>query len=418
MNLNPVILAIPMYFTLMAVELVYESITRRRTYRLHDAVTNISTGTLQQLTGTFIKLFKIGIYTIVYEKWALFHLEPNTLNFIILFVLWDLCYYWEHRMAHEISLFWGGHVVHHQSEDFNLSVALRQTSTGFIWGLPFYLPLALMGFHPVHFVLAGGFNLLYQFWIHTEHIGKLPRWFEFVFNTPSHHRVHHGRDPKYIDKNYAGVLIIWDRLFGTFKEEEERPHYGITKPLRSWNPVYANFAHYIDLARAVPKARSLGDALRILFKRPGWMPDYLGGYLAPQPVDERSFRKYDVEAAREINLYVLVQFLAALAINSLYFFKSETFPFPFKVGFALWIVWTTLMFGFLFEKKDRRLGALELLRLLAMPLGAWWAVQIGLEVPQVLRLSLAVFAGASALALLRIWKSLPSAEKVAPISSR
>ena len=138
MNLNPVILAIPMYFTLMAVEIIYESITKRKTYRLNDAITNISTGTLQQLTGTFLKIIKIGIYTLVFEHFALFRIEPSWASFWILFILWDLCYYWEHRMAHEVSLFWGGHSVHHQSEDFNLSVALRQSSTAMIWGFPFF----------------------------------------------------------------------------------------------------------------------------------------------------------------------------------------------------------------------------------------------------------------------------------------
>ncbi len=370
MNLNPVILAIPMYFTLMAVELVYESITRRRTYHLPDAVTNINTGVLQQLTNTFIALFKIGVYTWVYEHFAFFQLPQNTWTFLLAMILWDLCYYWEHRMAHEISLFWGGHVVHHQSEYYNLSVALRQTSTGFIWGLPFYLPMALLGIHPVQFVLVGGLNLLYQFWIHTEHIDRLPRWFEYFFNTPSHHRVHHGRDPKYLDKNYGGILIIWDRLFGTFKEEEERPHYGITKPLRSFNPLYANFAHYIDLARWIAKARSWRDAWRIAFKHPGWLPDYLGGPTAPPEVGP-DYQKYDVQVAREINWYVLYQFAAALAINSFYFFKNQEFAPPAKAGFALWIVSTTLMFAFLFEKRRPWLAALELARVWAVPAGLY-----------------------------------------------
>ncbi|MEM6380216.1 MAG: sterol desaturase family protein, partial [Bacteroidota bacterium] len=204
MDLSPVIIAIPMYFTLMAVELVYESITNRKTYRLNDAITNISTGVLQQLSGTFLSILKVGLYLLMYEYCAIFRLEQSWLTFAIAFVAWDLCYYWEHRLAHEINLFWGGHSVHHQSEDYNLSVALRQSSTAFIWGLPIYLPMAILGVHPNHFLLAGGINLLYQFWIHTEHIKKMPTWFEAVFNTPSHHRVHHGRDPKYLDKNYAG----------------------------------------------------------------------------------------------------------------------------------------------------------------------------------------------------------------------
>ncbi len=190
------VLAIPMYFGLMALELVYEAISDKKTYRLSDAITNISTGTLQQTTGVFFSIIKIGIYAAVYEHFALHHLPNNTWTFIALFIFYDIAYYWEHRLAHTVNLFWGGHVVHHQSEDYNLSVALRQTSTGFIWGFPFFLPMALMGFDPKMLLLVGGLNLLYQFWIHTEHIKKMPMWFEAIFNTPSHHRVHHGRNPK------------------------------------------------------------------------------------------------------------------------------------------------------------------------------------------------------------------------------
>ncbi|MEZ4699207.1 MAG: sterol desaturase family protein [Rhodothermales bacterium] len=400
MDLNPVIIAIPMYFTLMAVELVYESITHRKTYRLNDAVTNVSTGTLQQLTNTFLTLFRIGIYTLVYERFAFVQLDQTWGTFAVAFLMWDLCYYWEHRMAHTISLFWGGHVVHHQSEDFNLSVALRQTSTGFIWGLPFYLPMALVGIHPIQFVFVGGINLLYQFWIHTEHIGKMPRWFEAIFNTPSHHRVHHGRDPKYIDKNFAGVLIVWDRLFGTFQEEEERPHYGITRPLRSWNPVYANFAHYIDLFHTARKARSAGDVLRILFKRPGWQPAYLGGS-APLAAVDPSYTKYDEHEARDVNLYILAQFLGALAINALYFFRHASLDPVTKGCYALWILVTTLMFGFLFEHKNGWLSALEIGRLLTIPVGMWMVQQAGVPLAPVAFAAGAVFSVASTAAF--IW---------------
>jgi alkylglycerol monooxygenase len=390
MNLNPVIIAIPMYFTLMGVELVYEAITKKKTYRLNDAVTNISTGTLQQLTGTFLKIIKIGIYMLVYEHFAFFEIGATWGSFIVLFILWDLCYYWEHRFAHTVSLFWGGHVVHHQSEDFNLSVALRQSSTSMIWGVPFFLPLALLGFDPVQFAIVGGLNLLYQFWIHTEHIGKLG-WFEEIFNTPSHHRVHHGRDPKYLDKNYAGVFIIWDRMFGTFVREEERPNYGVTKPLNSWNPVYANFAHYIDLFGEVKKARTLQDGLKMLFLKPGWRPDYLGGYATPREV-KAGYQKYDAHSIALMNGYILIQFLGALIVNPFYFFNHAAFDPGMKVLYAVWIVITTLMFGFLFESRSRWLVGLEVLRLLSLPLGVYLMGIAGFDLPVWVLPATAVFA--------------------------
>ena len=349
MDLNPVVLAIPVFFGLMALELVFEFITRKHTYRLNDAITNISTGTLQQLSGVFLKILSVGIYTVVFEYLAIVTLPVNGWTFAALFVLYDLGYYWSHRMAHEVSLFWGGHVVHHQSEDFNLSVALRQSSTSILWSFPFYLPLAVAGFDPNQMLLVAGLNLLYQFWIHTEHINKLPRWVEAVMNTPSHHRVHHGRDPKYIDRNYAGVFIIWDRMLGTFTEEEERPNYGITTPLASWNPVYANFAHYIDLYKLLRQSKSASDSLKILIKKPGWRPEYMGGYLSPQEVSD-DYHKFNADAPLAgARWYTFVQFLAASGGYSLFFFTQADYDLNTKLLFGSWIVVTTLMFGFLFE---------------------------------------------------------------------
>lgn len=377
MDFSPVILAIPMYFTLMGIELAFEGYTKQKTYRLNDAVTNISTGTLQQLSGTFLVLFKIGLYTFVFTHFRIVDIPANTWSFIVLFFLWDFCYYWEHRMAHTISLFWGGHSVHHQSEDYNLSVALRQSSTSFFWGLPFYLPLAIMGFDPTQFVLAGGFNLLYQFWIHTEHIDRMPRWFEWFFNTPSHHRVHHGRDPKYIDKNFTGVFIIWDRMFGTFQEEEERPTYGVTTPLNSWNPVYANFAHYKYLYETVGQAKNWKDKLGILFNKPGWLPKEMGGYQAPH-LPEKGYQKYNAQNSLRFNIYVLSQFLAAMGTNAYFFFTHAQFTDPLKVAYAVWIIWTMLMFGFFFERSGWKLVAVEVLRLLCLPFGFIWIQQLGL----------------------------------------
>ncbi|MFM8448824.1 MAG: sterol desaturase family protein [Haliscomenobacter sp.] len=382
MNLGPVVLAIPMYFTLMAVELIAEGITKKHTYRINDAVTNISTGVLQQLAATFLQLLRIGFYILVYERLAPWHLPANWISFALLFVLWDLCYYWDHRLQHRISLFWGAHSVHHQSEEYNLSVALRQSSTSVIWGFPLYLPLALLGFDPTQFAIVGGLNLLYQFWIHTEHIHRMPAWFEWIFNTPSHHRVHHARDPKYLDKNYGGVFIVFDRWFGSFQAEEEKPHYGVTKPLNSWNPVYANFAHYLDLAGYVRQARSMGDALRILFYPPGWLPDYLGGFQEPPPVDDRTLRKYDVHPAfLRVQLYILSQFVAALLVNSYYFFNAAHFSGYAKIGAAAWIVFTTLMFGWLFEKRGRWIGMLEWLRLFVLPIGLMGLQEGGMSMP-------------------------------------
>ncbi len=243
MNLNPIVLSIPIFFILIGIELLVERFSQRKLYRLPDAIANLSCGITSQLSGLFLRIFVIGIYQFLFENFALFTLEKTWLYWLALVLLVDFAYYWAHRMSHEINLFWGGHVVHHQSEDYNLSVALRQSSLQVVWTFAFSLPIAFLGFDTWDFALISAFNTLYQFWIHTEAINKLPKWVEFIFNTPSHHRVHHGRDPKYIDKNHAGSLIIWDRIFGTFQPEEEKPTYGITKPINSWNPICANVSH-------------------------------------------------------------------------------------------------------------------------------------------------------------------------------
>ncbi|WBV63816.1 sterol desaturase family protein [Legionella pneumophila 130b] len=182
----------------------------------------------------------------------------------------DFFYYWYHRVSHRNSFFWIGHSVHHQSEHFNLSVALRQGYFQTLTSWVFYLPLALIGFPTWMFVIVASVNTIYQFWIHTESIRKMG-WFEKIFNTPSHHRVHHGKNPQYIDKNYAGSLIIWDKLFGTFEPEEAPADYGVTEPLDSWNPFYANIKVVKDILYYGKGLKSKWDVLRAFFMPPEWI---------------------------------------------------------------------------------------------------------------------------------------------------
>jgi sterol desaturase/sphingolipid hydroxylase (fatty acid hydroxylase superfamily) len=349
MNLSPIILSIPIYFLLIGIELLIQRFSQKKIYRLNDAVTNISCGITQQLSGVFLKIFGIGLYQLLYENFAIFHIESNVISLIALFVLVDFCYYWAHRMSHEINLFWGSHVVHHQSEDYNFSVALRQSSFQVIWTSLFYFPLAIIGFNTLDFVLMAALTTVYQFWIHTETINKMG-WFEKIFNTPSHHRVHHGRDPKYIDKNHAGVFITWDKLFGTFQKEEEKPTYGITLPVDSWNPVWVNFAHY-DVMRKEMKTLNFADKIRYLFNKPGWLPKEQGGYRKVKPVDKQSFRKYDVHGIPTINYYVLFQYVIVLASTAGFLFNKDQFSFNENVAICFLIVITVVNCGALFENK-------------------------------------------------------------------
>ena len=351
MNFNPIVLSIPIYFLLIGIELIIERFSRKKIYRLNDAVTNISCGITQQLTGIFFKVFTIAIYQFVFENYALFELDNSTWWYWVILALGvDFFYYWAHRMSHEINLFWGGHVVHHQSEDYNFSVALRQSTFQVLWTFMFFMPLALAGFNTLDFLLVSALNTVYQFWIHTETIGKLG-WLEYIFNTPSHHRVHHGRDPKYIDKNHAGSLIIWDKMFGTFQEEEERPTYGITTPTNSWNPVWVNFNHYVGMWDSLKRIKGFGNKLKYIFYKPGWLPEELGGYQSAPSVDKNTYKKYDTDSSMSLNWYVLFQYLVALAGTALFLFNESTFNYIEKGAISAAIILTITNCGILFEGK-------------------------------------------------------------------
>lgn len=198
-------------------------------------------------------------------------LGEGALGWTVGMIGWDFAYYWNHRFEHEVRLLWACHVNHHSSQKYNLSTALRQPWTPYSSAL-FYPPLALLGVSPWLILVVGGFNLIYQFWVHTEVITKLPRWFEWVFNTASHHRVHHGSNGRYLDKNYGGILIIWDRMFGSFEEERERVVYGLTKNIATYNPLRIAFHEYAAIARDVMKSRSPREVFGYVFGPPGWTP--------------------------------------------------------------------------------------------------------------------------------------------------
>lgn len=311
---------------------------KEKLYRFNDALTNINLGTGQQIVGLMVKSILFLGYLYLYEH-RIFTFENTWLTWVLLFLGVDFFYYWFHRMSHEINALWAAHIVHHQSEDYNLSVALRQSwfQGWFSWA--FYLPLAVAGFDPIMFAAVNSFNTLYQFWIHTTTIKTLGP-LEWIFNTPSHHRVHHGSNPKYIDKNHAGSLIIWDRLFGTFQKEEEPVVYGITTPLNSWNPVWANLHYWKELGNLAKKSRGF-DKVLVFLKPPGWQPEYLGGFQAPEEIDMKSYRKYDFDAMSHQHIYVFFIFLLSLALATTVLFMKSTIP-PVALYATMFYVLLTL----------------------------------------------------------------------------
>lgn len=241
-------------------------------YERRDTRTSLAMGLGNVAINSVWRFAEIAILAAIYEYLALWHMpadQPYT--YLLLFLADDLAFYWYHRIHHEVRLFWAQHVVHHSSRHFNLSTALRQPWV-LMTVLPFMAPLAFLGFSPVMIVGMHAVSLIYQYWIHTETIDRLPRWFELVFNTPSHHRVHHGANPQYLDRNYGGILIVWDRLFGTFEPEGERVVYGLTKNIHTFNPLRV-FAHeWLAIWRDLRSAGNWRDRFGYVFGGPGWTP--------------------------------------------------------------------------------------------------------------------------------------------------
>lgn len=359
------IYAIPVFFLLIGVELLVGIWTHRKFYRLNDAVANISCGITQQLFGVLLKLLGFGLYLFLYQ-YRIISIPNTWWSYLFLFVLIDMLYYWFHRYSHEINTFWGAHVVHHQSEEYNLSVALRQSAFQGIFSSAFYLPLALLGFAPIPFAIINTFQTLYQFWIHTEAINKMPTWFEFIFNTPSHHRVHHGRNPEYIDKNHGGTLIIFDRLFGTFEPEQAPVVYGVTKPLNTWNPIWANFDYYADLLKESARFPRFIDKLRLWVDRPGWRPKELGGLQVPPPVERETTSKYDQSIPWAISVYVFVQFVLILVGATIFLIVVNNISLAQSFALSVIIFWAAGNLGAILDRRAWGLW-LEYLRLLALP---------------------------------------------------
>lgn len=267
--------AVPFFLLTLGLEIL--ALRKRRDlagYESADTIASLCLGVGNVLVSALVKTAVVPLYF-----WAStlspFEIEATAGAFVFLFIAEDFCYYWFHRVGHESRLFWAAHVNHHSSTRFNLSTALRQSLTTPVTGFVFWLPLALIGFAPEQIALAQGVSLIYQFWLHTELIGRLGP-FERLFNTPSHHRVHHGRNPQYLDRNYAGILIVWDKLFGTFEPEREAVDYGLTKNLERHDPWTIAFHEWQGMLADLFRATNLREALGVVFRRPGWRADGTG----------------------------------------------------------------------------------------------------------------------------------------------
>jgi sterol desaturase/sphingolipid hydroxylase (fatty acid hydroxylase superfamily) len=419
--------SIPLFFLLIGLELLVAAVRKERLARLNDSITDLSLGIFSQLAGIFTKLFSVGIYIAAAQYVAVQRFTslpgwidrppflpgdgwlglaadwPALASWAAVFVLVDLCYYWSHRLSHVVNVLWAGHVVHHSSEEYNLTVALRQSSLHGLFTWVFYLPLALIGIPPEMFIASYALNLVYQFWIHTRAVGRLG-WLETVMNTPSHHRVHHGVNPRYLDRNYAGVFIVWDRMFGTFEPEREPPVYGITTPLASWNPIWANVHHYVTIARKAWRAERWSDRWHVVFGHPAWRPASEGGPVAVPEVSAESFQKFDPPLPRPVAWYALLQFAVTLIVSVQILAAAGTLATVQLVALTFFVMLSLVSIAGLMERQRWALP-MEAARLVAVA-GAAAALSASGEVAPATAAGLAAVAAASGVWLHRLRRHL------------
>ena len=359
-----IVYAIPVFFLLIGLELVITRAQEKDYYSLADSMTDLGCGLVQQLVEVALKTFLFAGYLYLYSHHRLLDVPMRSVvAWVSCLLALDFLYYWFHRKSHEVNAFWAAHVVHHSSEEYNLAVALRQGTFQQAFSWIFYLPLALVGFPPAMFLTVSSIDTLYQFWVHTRAIGKLGP-LEAVLITPSNHRVHHGRNPKYIDRNHGGILIVWDRLFGTYAEEEEEPVYGITTPLRSWNPLWANLHYWVSLFGDARRAARPLDKVRLFLARPGWRPADLGGHQHPPEVDRATATPFASTASAGLQAYVVAQFVTAVALGVLFLLRNGAWTTGTRAAAAAYVIVTLVACAGLLERQRWALP-LEICRLAA-----------------------------------------------------
>ena len=346
---DPIALAVPFFFVLIGLELAWARRRRVSVYRFTDAITDLSCGITSQVVLIAWAAAQLVIFTWVYEHARLVTLPGGWIPWAVAFVGVDFCFYWWHRLSHEVNLMWAAHVVHHQSEDFNLAVALRQAVLTSWTAFPFYLPLAVLGVPPLVFAVTHALSLLYQFWIHTELVGKVEGPIARVLNLPSHHRVHHAINPEYLDRNYGGTLIVWDRLFGTFIDEDARPVYGITKPLRSFDPIWAQVHYWVELVAMSRACSRPADKIRCWFASPAWKPP---GAAPFESGDIHARPKYDREISRALARYLAVQYAIVVGATFSILMWHHAVPASTVVLAVVAILGALVAFGALIERRS------------------------------------------------------------------
>lgn len=336
---------IPVFFTLVLLEKWYGWYWKKEPIKVLDMISSLSSGFTNTVKDTLGLTVVILSYKYMVDHWAIMHLQSTVALYIIAFIVIDFYGYFTHRWAHSINFFWNKHAIHHSSEEFNLACALRQSISVFINLFTFLLlPAALLGVPAKVVALVTPIQLFMQFWYHTTYIGKMG-FLEKIIVTPSHHRVHHAINPEYLDKNHGQIFIIWDKLFGTFQEELPNvpPVYGITRPVKTWNPIKINFQHLKLLIQDAYRTKNWTDKLSIWFKPTGWRPaDVVEKYPIEKIDNPYHFQKYETVVSKALLTWIWIQFFVTLAFMYHLFGNLASIAAPeifFYGGFILLAVY-------------------------------------------------------------------------------
>jgi len=332
-----------------------------------NSLNSLSLGLLSTVTKFVFLNIGLLVFSRIEQNYAVWAFDMTSYaHWLVGLLFYDFLYYWFHRISHERQFFWGSHVVHHQSEDYNLSTALRQTSTSFLTTWVFFIPCFFLGMPIYMYVSIATAQLIYQFWVHTQHIPKLG-FIEWFMVTPSNHRVHHAQNKDYIDKNYGGLLIVWDRLFGTFKEEDEQlqPIYGIRSPLNSWNPLWANIHIFISMARDAWLTARWSDKFRVLWARTGWRPADVAARYPAEKSDLNNFNKYDPQLRVKVNVGIIGQYFIVSIFHAWGAQQASQLSTELLWATVIAQAYTLIVIGALLEGKQTA-GFLENTRLLVL----------------------------------------------------
>jgi len=345
--------AVPVFLILILIEYAYGIRIGKNNYRISDTFTSLGLGLISRLPPMLNLGFQGVAFAYVGAHLNLGLLSTKSVwTWLMAFIFYDFLYYWMHRMHHEIKVLWATHSVHHHGEEFNLSTALRQTSTGWLWKWIFYLPMIIIGIPAQVFVTVAGINLVYQFWVHTKHIGHLGI-FEKVFVTPMNHGIHHAKNPEYIDANYGGVFILWDRIFGTYIAEQQnvKPVYGTVKPLRSWNPIWANFQVFYQMFQDTTRTKRLSDKLKIWYGPTHWRPEDVA-----EGEPTLNSLKFDDKFSPRLNIqqkvFTIIQLLSVVVFAGILATSVSAQTYQETSMFGMILVLTVLLTSLILENKN------------------------------------------------------------------